>query len=159
MADGTPNNTKAELLRGNIALETDTLRVALINDTTAYTFDPDAHEFVADVLDAGTTATEFGGTGYSRKDLTGSAIASDDAEDDADWTANDVEWSGLDDETIQGAIVYKQVGGDDTTPADDPIVQVYDDEQGDLANFPLPTNSSGIVLQFSTIDILSLEAL
>jgi len=158
MADGTPNNTKAELLRGNIALETDTLRVALINDTTPYTFDPDAHEFVADVLDGGTTASEFGGTGYLRKDLTGSAIASDDAEDDADWTANDVEWSGLDDETIQGAIVYKQVGGDDTTPADDPIIQVYDDEQGDLANFPLPTNSSGIVLQFSTIDILSLEA-
>jgi len=82
----------------------------------------------------------------------------DDTDDDADWTADDVQWSGLDDQTIQAAIVYKQVGGDDTTPGDDPIIQVYDDDQGDVADFPLPTNGSGVLLQFSSVDILSLGA-
>jgi len=154
MADGIPNASKALVLEGSINLETDTLRVALINDTTAYTFDPDAHDFVSDILDGGTTASEFSGTGYSRKDLTGSAVAADDTDDDADWTADDVQWSGLDDQTIQAAIVYKQV----TDDTDSPIIQVYDDDQGDVADFPLPTNGSGVLLQFSAVDILSLGA-
>jgi len=161
MANGTPTLTLAEFLRGNIDLETDTLRVALFNDSTAYTFDPAAHEFVADVLDGGTTAQEFGegtGTGYSRQDVTNPSVVANDTDVRADFDADDVTFPTLDDATIQGAIIYKQVGGDDTTPADDRIVQVYDNDQSDVVDFPIPTNGSGIELQFDTEGVLSVEA-
>lgn len=161
MANGTPTRTLAEALRGNIALETDTLRVALYNDTTAFTFDENAHEFVADVLDGGTTAQEFGGaggTGYARETLTTPTVIEDNVNSQADFDADNVQFSNLDGETIQGAIIYKQTGGDDTTPADDPIIQVYDNDQADVSDFPIPTNGSTIELQFDADGLLSVEA-
>jgi len=161
MVNGTPTRTLAELLRGNVALETDTLRVALYNDTVAYTFDPNAHEFISDVLDGGTTAEEFGGdggTGYSREGLANATVTEDNTNTQADFDADNVQFADLDGETIQGAIIYKQVGGDDTTPGDDPIIQVYDNDQGDVADFPIPTNGSTIELQFDADGLLSVEA-
>jgi hypothetical protein len=161
MANGTPNRTLAQLLSGAIDLSTDTLRVALYNDTTAFTFDPDTHEFVSDVLDGGTTAEEFGGaggTGYSRNDVTGTTVTADDTNDVGVYDSDDFTWTSLDGETIQGAIVYKQVGGDDTTPGDDPIIQVYDADMADVSDFPLPTNGSSIQVLQDTAGVLSLEA-
>lgn len=161
MASGTPVRTLAEVFRGNIDLANDTLRVALFNDTTAFTFDEDAHEFVSDVLDGGTTAEEFGGaggTGYGRQDLTGSTITEDNTNGTGDWDADDVTFSGIDGETVQGAIIYKQVGGDDTTPADDPIIQVYDGGQSDVNDFPIATNGSDIQIQVDTAGLLNLDA-
>jgi hypothetical protein len=160
MSDGTPDRTKAEVLRGNIDLVNDTIRIALFNDTISYTFDTDAHEFVGDVLD-GATAEEFGGsggTGYSRQDVTGTTVAEDNAGDQGTWDADDATFTSLDGETIQGAIIYKQVGGDDTTPADDPILQIYDNDQGDVNDFPIPTNGSDIVVQVDSAGLLNLSA-
>lgn len=160
MANGSPNRTLAETLRGNIALETDTLRVALYNDTIAYTFDPSTDEFVGDVLD-GTVAEEFGGsggTGYARQGMTGATVIEDNTNNEADFDADDVIFPGLDGETIQGAIIYKQVGTDDTTPADDPIIQVYDNDQGDVSDFPITTNGSDIKIEFNTDGLLTLTA-
>jgi hypothetical protein len=161
MANGTPNRTLVQLLTGAIDLSSDTLRVALYNDTTAFTFDPDVHEFVADVLDGGTTAEEFGGaggTGYSRNDVTGTTVTQDDTDDEATYDSDDFTWSSLDGETIQGAIIYKQVGADDSTPADDPIIQVYDDGMADVSDFPLPTNGSEIQVLQDTAGVLDLGA-
>ena len=160
MANGTPTATLADYLRGNIDLETDTLRVALFNDSTAYTFDPAAHEFVSDVLDGGTTAQEFGGgsgTGYSRQDLANASVTANDTDTRADFDADDVTFAALNNATIQGAIVYKQVGGDDTTPGDDPIVQVYDDDQADAGDFPIPANGSDIQIQWGAEGIFSVD--
>lgn len=157
MANGTPNRTLVQLLSGAIDLSTDTLRVALYNDTTAFTFDPDTHEFVSDVLDGGTTAQEFGGsggTGYSRKDVTTTTVTQDNTNDRAVYDSDDFVWSSLDGETIQGAIVYKQVGADDTTPGDDPIIQLYDDSMSDVSDFPLPTNGSEIQVLQDTAGVL-----
>lgn len=161
MASGTPVRTLAEIFRGSIDLVNDTFRVALFNDTTAYAFDEDAHEFVGDVLDGGTTAEEFGGaggTGYSRQGLTGSTVTEDNTNGTGDWDADNVTFSGLNDATIQGAIIYKQVGGDDTTPADDPIIQVYDGDQSDVNDFPIPTNGSDIQIEVATDGLLNLDA-
>lgn len=161
MANGTPTRTLAESLRGNIDLETDTLKVALFNDQTSYTFDPNAHEFVADVLDGGTTAEEFGnsgGTGYSRQALTGPSVTEDNSATDANFDADDTTFADIDGATIQGAIIYKQVGGDDTTPGDDPIIQVYDADQPDVNEFPITTNGSNVVLAWDSEGILTVTA-
>lgn len=161
MANGTPDRTLAELIRGNIDLANDTLRCALINDTTGYTFDPSTDEFVADVLDGGTTAEEFGksgGTGYSRQDVTTTTVTEDNTDTEAEFDADDVVFSGVDGATVQAAIIYKQVGADDTTPGDDPIIQIYDDNQGDVTDFPIPTNGSDLTIQFDPEAILTLEA-
>jgi len=161
MANGTPTATLADYLRGNIDLETDTLRVALFNDSTAYTFDPAAHEFVADVLDGGTTAQEFGGgsgTGYSRQDLANATVTANDTDTRADFDADDVTFPSLNNAVIQGAIIYKQVGGDDSTPGDDPIVQVYDGDQADVGDFPITANGSDILIETGSVTILSVEA-
>lgn len=161
MANGTPNRTLTELLRGSIDLANDTLRAALYNDTTAFTFDPDTHEFVADVLDGGTTAQEFGGsggTGYSRNDVTGATVTQDNTNDRGVYDSDDFTWTGLDGETIQGVIIYKQVGGDDTTPADDPIIQIYDDDMADVPDLPLPTNGSDIKVLQDADGVLFQEA-
>ena len=160
MANGTPNATLVKLLDGTIDLDDDTLRIALYNDTTAFTFDPDTHAFVSDVLDGGTTAEEFGGsggTGYSRKNVTTTSVTQDDANDQAVWDSDDFSWSSLDGETIQGAIIYRQIGGDDTTPGDDEIIQVYDDDMADVSDFPLPTNGSQVEILQGT-DPLTLGA-
>ena len=160
MANGTPNATLVKLLDGTIDLDDDTLRIALYNDTTAFTFNPDTHAFVGDVLDGGTTAEEFGGsggTGYSRKAVANTSVTQDDANDQAVWDSDDFSWSSLDGETIQGAIIYRQVGGDDTTPGDDEIIQVYDDDMADVSDFPLPTNGSQVEILQGT-DPLTLGA-
>jgi len=161
MSNGTPTRTLAESLRGNIDLENDTLRVALYNDTTAYTFDPNAHEFLSDVLDGGTTAEEFGGsggTGYSRQDLTGTTVIEDNTNTEVNFDADDTTFSNIDGATIQGAIIYRQVGGDDTTPGDDEIVQVYDNDQPDVDEFPITANGSNVVLAWDAEGILTVTA-
>ncbi|AFH21516.1 hypothetical protein OSG_eHP3_00015 [environmental Halophage eHP-3] len=147
----TPNRTLTESLRGTYDLANDTFRVALISAGTSYTFDPDTHEFVSDILDNGTTAEELSGTaGYTgssdRKTLQNTTITQDNTDDEGVWNADNVKWSGVEStEDIQGWVVYRQVGGDDTTPGDDDVILVVDDSQSDApADLPLPTNGSDI---------------
>lgn len=162
---GTPNRTFVQTLSGAIDLSTDTLRIALYDNSTAFTFNPDTHEFVADVLDGGTTAQELqGSAGYTgtadRQTLANAAITQDDTDDEAEFDADDVTWTGVDStEDIQGWIVYKQVGADDTTPADDPIIVVVDDDMTDApADLPLATNGSDVTIEWATEGIINLAS-
>lgn len=149
-----PNNTKTLYFTSSIDLSSDTIKVALYNDTTSFTFNPDTHAHVSDILDGGTTAQEFGGTGYSRKSLSSKAVTQDDTDDEAVFDAADLSWSSLDGETIQGIIFYKQVGGDDTTPGDDPVIGVIDD--ADESDLPLATNGSQVDLNWAAEGIKNL---
>lgn len=152
-----PNRTKLQFFDGTITLGSDTVRVALYNNTVSFSPDPDTHEFVSDVLDGGTTAEEFGGsggTGYSRQSLANQATSQDNTDDEAVFDADDTTFTSLDAETIQGIIIYKQVGGNDTTPGDDPILTIIDDT--DTGDLPLTTNGSNVVLQYDAEGILNL---
>jgi len=158
----TPNRTLAELLRGNIDLTTATIRVALFDDSTAYTFDPDNHEFVADVLDGGTTAQELqGSAGYTgssdRKTLANVTITEDNTDDEGVFDADDVTWAGVESTAdIQGFLLYLQVGGDDTTPGDDPILQVVDDDMTDApSSLPLATNGADVTIAWDAEGIIN----
>ena len=74
------NNFKELLFNGGIDLDTDTIEVALVSDSPAYTPDIDGEAFVDDVLDGGVTASELSGTGYSRKTVT-ITVAQDNTND------------------------------------------------------------------------------
>lgn len=153
----TPNTTKTKILQGKIDFANDTIKVALYNDSTSYSFDPDSPEFLNDILDGGTTAQEFGGsggTGYTRKSLANQSVSTDDPDDEAVFDADDLSWSSLDGETIQGVIIYKQVGGDDSTPGDDPVLSVFDSAQ--ISEFPLPTSGAQVDLSWATEGIKNL---
>ncbi|WP_226041560.1 hypothetical protein [Natrinema sp. DC36] len=150
-----PNRTKLQLLTSSIDLSADTIRVAFYDDTTAFTFDPDVHEFVDDILDGGTTAQEMSGTGYSRQTVANQTTTQDDTNDQASFDGDDLTWTGIDAGTIQGAIIYRQVGGDDTTPADDDVIIVLDD--ADLASLPLATNGSDVIISWDTLGIATLS--
>lgn len=151
-----PNDVKRAFLAGEIAPATDTLRVALVSDSTAYTFDPDNHTFVSDVLDGGTTAAEFSGTGYNRQGLANVSVTVDNVDDEGVIDADDTVFTGLNGDTIQAIIVYKQVGGDDTTPGDDPIVAVLDDDSGgSVADLPQTTNGGDITINWDTEGVIN----
>jgi hypothetical protein len=154
MTTREPLPTIRKYREGSIDLETATLRVALFDDSTAYNFDPINHEFVSDVLDGGTTATELSGTGYSRQDVANAAVTVDGTDTEVEVDADDVSFGNIDGgETIQGWIVYVQRGGDDTTPGDDPIVAVEDEVKNQNGN-DLTTNGSPIDLEFSSEGIV-----
>lgn len=153
MAGTIYNPTKRRLIEGLMDLKNDTIRVALVDNSTSYSPDIDNEEFVNDVLDGGTTAQELSGTNYSRKTVGSKSFSEDDTDDEGvfDSTA-DITWSSLDTtEDIQGILVYKEVGGDDTTPGDDPLI-LYDESDADL---PLATNGSDITLQWNSEGILN----
>lgn len=149
-----PNATKKKLLDGNIDLVNDTIKVLLLDGSTAYSFDPDTHEFVNNIADGGTTGTEMSGTGYSRKTLGTKSNTQDNTDDEGVWDAADVTWSGLDAGDIQTIVIYKQVGGDDTTPGDDPVINVLDDAS--VADLPLTTNGSDVTVSWAGEGILNL---
>lgn len=166
MTLGTPNRTLREIFASNIDLDDDTLRVALYDDSTAYTFDPDNHDFVADILDGGTTAQELQGTaGYTgstdRQTVANTTITTDDVNDLSAFDGDDVTWQDVEStEDIQGWIVYKQVGGDDTTPADDPVILVVDKDMADApSSLPISTNGSDITIEWAADGVATLEVI
>lgn len=154
----SPNHFKSELLNGTVDWANDTIKVALGSDNTAYTFDQAAHEFVGDVFDGGTTGTEFAGTGYSRQTLANTAVTQDDTDNEGVADADDVTFSSIDGDTIQFIVVYKQVGTDDTTAGDDPILALYDDDSaGSLADLPLTANGGDVTVSWDSEGIINIQ--
>lgn len=154
-----PNFFRTELLRGNIDLTTITIKAALGGTGTAYTFDPTAHTYVNDVFDGGTTAEELDYISPDdRKVLANQSVSQDDTDNEGVFDADNVTWAGLSTtQDIQFAMLYQQVGGDDTTPGDDPIISIWDDDSaGSLADLPLTTDGSDVTLNFSSEGIINI---
>jgi len=153
----SPNNFKQTLLNAGVNWTSDTVKVALGSDSTAYTFDQANHSYVGDVFDGGTTASEFSGSGYSRQTLANKSVTQDNTDNEGVADADDVTFSGVDGDTIQFIMVYKQVGTDDTSPGDDPIIAIYDDDSaGSLADLPLSTNGGDVTIEWDTEGIINI---
>jgi hypothetical protein len=154
-----PNKFKSLLLSADHNLGSATVRVALGGDSTAYTYDQDAHEFVSDVFDGGTTGEELSDSSYSRQTLSGTTVSQDNTDDEGVWDADDVTFASIDTtQDIQFILVYVQVGGDDTTPGDDPIVTIYDDDSaGSLSELPHPTNGSDVIISWDSEGIVNTQ--
>lgn len=115
---GVYNRAKALLMNGGLDLDNDDIRVLLVDNT--YSFDPD-HNVVADV--AASEVTDVGGgTPYARKALTTETVTEDDANDRANFDADDPVWSGADFGTPDAIIVFKFV----TNDADSPVIACLD---------------------------------
>ena len=144
------NDFKTELMNGTFDFTNDTVRVALLDNGTSYTPDPDAETFVDDVLDGGTTAQEFTGSGYSRQTLANVSVSADDTDDEGVFDADDTTFSSIDGATIQSALISRQEGGDDTTPGNDRLVGHYTS-----SDFPLTANGGDVTLQWNSEGIIN----
>lgn len=146
--DGGSGNSVYQAAEMPLNLTGDTIGVLLGSDDTAYTFNADDGDYVGDILDAGTTATEFTGS-YTPQTITTPTITEDNTNDRAEFDGDDVTFSALDGDTIQFALVAKQVGGDWTTYGNDPLVAYLTS-----ANFPLATNGGDVTISFDAEGIV-----
>lgn len=108
MADVVYNQFKKNIMNGNIDLDTDTIKVALV--TSSYTPDADTHEDFADVTN------EVTGAGYTAggQTLSNAAVTADTTDDEGVFDADDVTWS-TSTITARGAVIYKDSGVDSTS--------------------------------------------
>jgi hypothetical protein len=114
----------------------DVVRVGLSTTTESPNFD--TWDFVDDILEELTVG------GYARQTLGSKAINEDAANDEQEFDSADPVFTALvTGETIGFDFLYKQTGGSDATPADDPLIAIHD-----LAD--TPTNGGNITLQVNT---------
>lgn len=95
-----------------------TFRALLVG--AAYTYSH-AHTYVADVV----TSEVAGGT-YTRVDVVGRTAVLDLGGNRALLKATNLLFPALNGVTPSGVIIYRQVGGDDSTPSNDPLTVFVD---------------------------------
>jgi hypothetical protein len=144
MASNMPNSALANLISGTIDLDTDDIRVALLMTNTTADTEVDA---IADLADY-STLDECDSTGYARVALTGEAVAADDANDRAEFDANDASFTSLGGDAtraIQGALVYKHVDGTDANDLPICFVDFTSDIPTTATQIDIPWNAEGIL--------------
>ena len=109
MASKMYNSGLVKLGDGSIDWNTDTIKLALVNNT--YVPDIDAHDFFNDVTN------ELVATGYTAGGATLTAqVTQDNTNDRAIYDANDVQYASLASAVFRYAIVYKSTGVASTSP-------------------------------------------
>lgn len=149
MAAFTYNVAKKQLLDGDLDFNApNDIRVLLLEAAT----DENADDATVSAVLARAGTTELTSTGYSRQALTGETTSQDDANDRAEFDADDVTFSSVSQaasETVVAVVYYKHVT-DDT----DAIPIAFDDS---LTGLPLTPNGSDITITFSAEGILQLS--
>ena len=113
---------------GNINWTSAVIRVLLERSTSTYTPNKD-HDF----LDSFTTGggVEISVASYSRLTIASPAVNIDDVNDRIEHDHNDLAFGNLESgQTADALIYYVQVGGDDTTPANDILICYVDTDSG-----------------------------
>lgn len=142
MASLVYNNAKAQLIKGGIDLDTDDIRVALLMTNTDADTLADGANFLSNLA-----LDECDSSGYARVALTGEAVNTDDANDRAEFDANDSSFTGLGGNAtraIQGALIYKHVTNDaDSIPIC--FVDFASDIPVTATQVDIPWNAEGIL--------------
>lgn len=109
------NSGKLALLNGDVDLDADTIKVALVG--SGYSANKDTHDFFNDV------SSEVSGTGYTSggKTLVSPALSQDNLNDRAVLSADDLTWT-LASFTARAAVVYKATG----SAANSPLIAFLD---------------------------------
>jgi len=137
MANAVYNYGKAEILRANIDLESDTIKVALV--TSSYTPNIDTHENFDDITN------EVSGTGYTAggATLANKAVTVDTDDDEGMFDADDVTWASAS-IVARGAIVYKSTGVASTSQLIG-YVDFTEDKTASGGDFVIEWNAEGIL--------------
>ena len=108
MADVIYNSFKKDIMNGNIDLDTDTIKVALV--TSTYTVNQDTH------VDFGDITNEVTGTGYTARGATiaSAAVTQDNTDNEGVFDGADVTWT-TSTITARGAVIYLDSGSDATS--------------------------------------------
>lgn len=147
-----PERTQLALRKRELSVTSGTMRAALINDSIDYTPDPLNHEFVSDVFDEDEhVASEFDDSNYSRQTI--STFVNPWNDTPGSVHARDITWEELGGtQDIQAILIYKQIGGDDNSPEDDPIIRIIDNST--MPGLPMETNGADITLSWHPHGIL-----
>lgn len=110
MANAIYNSAKKKLIDGSIDLDSDTIKVALVQ--SGYTPNIDSHDFFDDITN------EVSASGYTAGGaaLANKAITVDAANDRAYLDADDTSWSAGATITARYAVIYKSTGTASTSP-------------------------------------------
>lgn len=132
------NSAKVAFLKGQINLETDTIKMMLV--TAAYSPDKDAHVYRSSVTD------EVSGTGYTSGGVTisGKSITQNNIGDEGVFDGSDVVISGATITNARGAVMYKSTG----SAATDPLIMYYDfgaDKSSTDGDFTIQMDIAGIL--------------
>ncbi len=138
------NRAKKEIFDGTLDMSaTGDIRLLLV--TSAYTPNAD-HDFI-DLGGSDAVTAELSGTGYVRKALASEAFAEDDANDRAEWDADDVVFTGITAGTAAAFVIYDHTGVDTTS-----VIIAYVDTGG----FPIVTNGGDLTITFNAEGIIQL---
>ena len=135
MADVIFDNFKKNIMNGNIDLDTNTIKVALV--TSGYTPTQATHEFFNQVTN------EVTGTGYTAGGSTLASSAVTAAGGKGVFDANDTTWE-TSTITARAAVIYKDTGA----PSTSPIIAYIDfgaDKVSSGGEFKITWNASGIL--------------
>jgi hypothetical protein len=107
----------------------DVIRMLLERSTSSYSPNPD-HDFLDDFT--GGSGVEISVASYARQTLGTKVRTVDNTNNWIKYSSANVSFGSLEvGQTVKAIILCKQVGGDDATPADDPIL-LYDDGKIDV---------------------------
>jgi len=144
MASVVYNEFKRANAAGEIDLNADDIRAILVMTNTTADTENDAKVYVGDL----TTLDESDATGYARQALATEAVNKDDANDRAEFDADDVSFSGMSGDATrdyQGVVLYKHV----TNDADSPLVAFIEFDNQPLSKsattVSVPWNAEGIL--------------
>jgi hypothetical protein len=114
--------------KGDFDWEADTIRCLLERSTSSYTPDKD-HDFLDSFT--GGSGVEISVSSYARQTIASAAVNIDDANDRVELDMGDIDFGTLESgQTVRAMIFYKQFGGDDTTPENDPLIAYIDTATG-----------------------------
>ena len=146
MASHVFNKFKQLAADGPIDLDTDTIWAALCMTNTTGDRGNDGIEYVGDL----TTLDEFDGANAVRKALANKAVNLDDANDRAEFDADDITWSSLGPGTrdVAGVLIYVDADNDGDS-ADDAanrvIAWIEFSASPDGNDFEIQWNAEGIL--------------
>lgn len=133
MANAVYNSYKDDMIEGNVAFLTDTIKVALV--TSTYTLDIDAHTRFTDITN------EVSGTGYTAggATLVGKTSTQDNTNNRGVMDATDITWT-TSTITARAAIIYEA-----TTGYLIGYVDFGADKSSSGSDFTIQWNASGIL--------------
>lgn len=114
-------------------------RCMLEEEASTYTPNRD-HDFVSDL----TGFAEVTASGYARQNLANKVVGIDDTNDRTEFDVDDLSFGNIaTGDVIISLIIYVQVGGNDLSPSDDPLVARFDTFSGSTV-LPMPTNGGTV---------------